>query len=128
MKRFAVLIILIVTSLAVQQSDSNLLWPLPINYTYETEGQNLTVSPCEINFNIEAADKIYVQEIITLYLLNVFKCSSSAKGNYTLTVQVANAGQLVATDKKHEKYTLEINNSSLWTLKADYYVGFLRGI
>jgi len=45
-----------------------------------------------------------------------------------MTITVTNGDQFIATEKKHEAYSLTLKDESHWTLKADYYVGFLRGI
>lgn len=34
---------------------------------------------------------------------------------------------MTATDINHEKYVLSMPSEGQWSLKADYYVGFLRG-
>lgn len=81
-----------------------------------------------MTYVVQAADKIYINEMITAYLINVFKCKSIVQGKITLTVSVTNGGQFLATDLKHEVYTLTLKDETHWTLKADYYVGFLRGL
>ena len=107
--------------------DSPFLWPLPTNYTYYPDGTNVTISPCDVKYEVNAADKVQILEIISIYLIEVFKCASRSPGKATLAIEVRNKNQFIATDLKHEKYTLNIPNQKSWTLKADYYVGFLRG-
>ncbi len=86
------------------------------------------MNPCSINYIINTADKVYVDEIILIYKINVWRCSSSGMGP-NLTITIKNANQFVATDLKHEKYTLNVTKDikNGWQLSADYYVGFLRG-
>jgi hexosaminidase len=45
-----------------------------------------------------------------------------------MNVVVRNTDIQVATDVKHEKYSLIIRNNSRWELSSDYYPGFLRGL
>jgi|688.fasta_scaffold330841_2 hypothetical protein len=45
-----------------------------------------------------------------------------------MNVVVKNTDIQVATDIKHEKYSLIIRNNSRWELSSDYYPGFLRGL
>ena len=46
----------------------------------------------------------------------------------TLSITVKDSSQMVATSTKHEKYSLILRDSKKWSLDADYYVGFLRGL
>ncbi len=122
-------VLLALICLSVQTAtahDSSTLWPLPINYSYDTAGTNVTISPCDVKYEVNAADKVYIEEIISIYLIEVFKCQSRSPGKATLAISVTNKNQFLATDLKHEKYTLTLPSSNKWTLKADYYVGFLR--
>ncbi len=57
----------------------------------------------------------------------MFACTPQDPIRGELLIGVLNAGQYVATDLKHERYTLLLPVAGKWTLKADYYVGFLRG-
>jgi len=68
-----------------------------------------------------------VQEIINIYLTQVFKCSQQPMSNITLAVVVKNTDQMIATNVSQEKYSLIVRESNNWELTADYYVGFLRG-
>jgi hexosaminidase len=120
------LLALFAPSLSAPLKNTDTLWPLPHTYTYDSEGENMTVSPCQIKYIISSPDKIYIQEIISLYLINVFNCRSSEQGKTQLTITVPNQGQFIATDKKHEVYNISLNKEGRWTLKSGYYVGFLR--
>jgi hexosaminidase len=66
--------------------------------------------------------------MINLYLIQVFHCTKIQEGKISINVVVKNTDTLVATDLKHEKYSLIIRNTSKWELSADYYPGFLRGL
>ena len=56
----------------------------------------------------------------------MFRCTSSEHGAVNLTISVPNRGQFIATSLDHEVYTMELRTNNSWTIKADYYVGFLR--
>lgn len=62
-----------------------------------------------------------------MYLIQVFKCSKIQPGKVVLNVGVKSVDPLVATDLKHEKYSIIIRETGKWELNADYYPGFLRG-
>lgn len=49
-----------------------------------------------------------VQEIISIYLTQVFKCSQQPMSNITLAVVVKNTDQMIATNVSQEKYSLVI--------------------
>ena len=95
--RVILIALLIISCLSVLKHDTNTLWPRPTSYTYDDANSSMTVSPCQINYIIEAADKVYIQEIIAIYLIEAFGCTSSEKGKSSLTISVANRGQFVAT-------------------------------
>ena len=66
--------------------------------------------------------------MISYYLISVFKCNQTVQGKTSLTINVTHGGQFIATEKKHENYTIEIKQKEKWYIKADYYVGFLRAL
>lgn len=88
----------------------------------------MTVSPCDIKYVVESPGQIYVQEMINLYLIQVFQCTKIQEGKIAMNVVVRSTDIMVPTDVKHEKYSLIIRNNSKWELSADYYPGFLRGL
>ena len=128
MKQSIVIATLLLSVLAALKHDTATLWPRPTNYSYNEAGPTLIVDPCNVTFVVQAADKVYISDMITKYLINVFQCKSIIQGKITFTINVTNGGQFIATDKKHESYTLTLKDELHWTLKADYYVGFLRGL
>jgi hexosaminidase len=101
---------------------------MPTGFSYDPAGPNITVSPCSLTFVINSPDQIYIQEIITLYQLKVFGCPKTDQGKIQVTVNVKNGGQFTALNLTHEKYSLSLPDVSKWTIKADYYVGFLRAL
>lgn len=105
------LALLLVGLQAATGYNSSFLWPRPTIYSYDTAGANLTISPCQVNYIIQAADKVYIQEIISIYLIDVFKCSQSQPGKTNLTISVTHGGQFVATNLSHEKYTLNLSTT-----------------
>jgi hexosaminidase len=67
--------------------------------------------------------------MIEWYLLNVFKCETSACARKaTLVITIDNGDIIVPTAVEHERYTISITNRDSWTLNANYYPGFLRGL
>lgn len=46
---------------AAAAHDSSFLWPLPANYTYYPDGANVTISPCDVKYEVNAADKVYIE-------------------------------------------------------------------
>jgi len=73
MKQIIIVATLLLASLALQH-DSDTLWPRPANYSYDEAGKTVIVDPCNIIYVVNAADKVYVSDMITSYLFNVFKC------------------------------------------------------
>ena len=55
----AVVVVLSSASGATLHS-TDFLWPRPLNVSLESPGTNVTVSPCNIKYVINAADKIYI--------------------------------------------------------------------
>jgi hypothetical protein len=62
-----------------------------------------------------------------MYQTKVFHCGVIDQTRGELTIAIINGGQMTATDVNHEKYTLSMPKEGKWTLKSEYYVGFLRG-
>lgn len=87
----------------------------------------LTVSPCNVTYNIKAPQTSSIQQILDQYLLGVFKCATLNPSTPVLTIVVRDPNQMVATNLDHEKYSLSLSNDRNWSLQADYHVGFLRG-
>jgi len=104
---FAVLL-LITCTLSVLSRTTNKLWPKPVNYTYDTEGTEDIVYPCNIKFKISGQEAIGIQQIISFYQINVFACSKTDQTKGELVINVVNAGQYIAKDAKQEKYTLSL--------------------
>ena len=125
---FATICAVLVVSALAASSNTATLWPKPSNYSYDPAGPALVVSPCSIKFSVTSPEKIYIEEIITHYQIKVFGCAKIDQGKVELAVTTKNAGQFTATNLTHEKYTLTLHNETKWALKADYYVGFLRGM
>ncbi len=121
-----VLSLLVCSTLAQTNHTTDKIWPKPANFSYNVSGENITVSPCDIKYVIEAPSQLTISEIISLYQIQVFGCGKTTEGKVILNVIVKNTDQFIATDLKHEKYSLIIRNNSRWELSADYYVGFLR--
>jgi len=74
--RFLLLSLLALPALAVLSRATNILWPRPISFSYDTEGPSLPVNPCNMKFTINAADEFQIQQILDLYQTKVFGCSS----------------------------------------------------
>ena len=53
-------LLLVATALGATVHSTDFLWPRPVNVSMELPGANLTVSPCNIKYVINAADKIYI--------------------------------------------------------------------
>lgn len=68
----------------------------------------MVISPCKINYKISSPSNMIVQEIISIYLTQVFKCSQQPMSNITLAVVVKNTDQMIATNVSQEKYSLVI--------------------
>jgi hypothetical protein len=125
------LFILLLAVVALSRADDylyNNLWPLPNNLNYTLTGDNVTISPCNLKYVVEAPGQAFVEDMIKLYLTDVFKCKIIKEGSVIVNVVVSNTNQLVPTDVLHEKYSIFIRNNSRWELSADYYPGFLRGL
>jgi hypothetical protein len=85
---------------------TNILWPMPKNLETNTSATPLIISPCRINYKITSPSNILIQEIVTLYMIQVFKCSQQPKANITLNIVVKNTDQMIATNVSQEKYSL----------------------
>ncbi len=77
---------------------SNILWPLPKSIESNPNATTLVISPCKINYKISSPSSIVVQEIINIYLTQVFKCAQQPMSNITLAVVVKNVDQMIATN------------------------------
>lgn len=87
----------------------------------------MPVSPCDIEYIIDAPSNTEIQEILDWYLTKVFKCRIlRATGHVSLRIAVANTALLIPTDVSHEVYELELGNNRKWEISADFYPGFLR--
>lgn len=90
--------------------------------------EETAVDPCTITYKIEANPSDYVNQILKLYLIEVFQCTELKPGAVQLNIVVKNSNQMIAEQVAHEAYSLTIRATDKWDLIADYYVGFLRGI
>ncbi len=77
---------------------SNILWPLPKSVESNPNATSLVISPCKINYKISSPSSVVVQEIINIYLTQVFKCAQQPMSNITLAVVVKNVDQMIATN------------------------------
>lgn len=109
-----------------------LFWPQPRTISKGTD--NFTVDPCRITYKVTTVP-VYLVDNVNLYLIETFKCKKSAGEqtslgrdtlNVTLTVTVVNTS-LVAPLAGYENYTLNLTSEGNWTLRANYFPGFLRG-
>lgn len=64
----AIVATLLAQSLAVKSNKTDVLWPLPASYSFETEGENIVMDPCEINYVIESPIAQQVKDIVNYYL------------------------------------------------------------
>lgn len=120
------LALLALSALCQSSNITNTLWPKPKNFS-SLSTATLTISPCQLSYLINAGDKLSIESTISLYQNKVFNCSTIVQ-RATLAIKVTHKGQFIATKLQHETYTLTLSNNTNWTLTADYYVGFLRGI
>lgn len=125
---FTVLAILVLSSSRASTSHTDVLWPLPSSFSMDSEGGRVVVDPCSITYKVEALPADYVKQMINMYLIEVFKCSSTPQGNITMVVAVRNTSVMVAHKPEEEKYQLTLRTNGHWELVAQYYVGFLRGL
>jgi hypothetical protein len=95
-------------------NSTNLLWPRPVNFTYTPDGDNVTVSPCDIKYIVESPGQSIVEEVINLYQIQAFGCSKTTQGKVSLNVVVKNTDQLLPSDVKQEHYTILLRNNSKW--------------
>ena len=101
MKVLVVLLGLLAVCLTVTKNDSNFLWPRPMSYSYDDEGEDIPESPCNITYVVHAEDKVYIQQMLSYYLVSVFQCKSIVQGKTLLSINVTHGGQFIATEKKH---------------------------
>ncbi|EGR34752.1 hypothetical protein IMG5_002250 [Ichthyophthirius multifiliis] len=124
--------------------------PKPKNYTYGTENFVIT-DPCIIQYK-PLGQKIpsQVYEIIDFYKTKIFQqqqsCQQQKRKLLTkidtiqqqkqqhqqqqiiFEINIKDTNITTSKSKEDEKYTLKLVNSTYWSLDADKYVGFLRGI
>lgn len=107
-------------------------WPQPRKYTLGND--TFTIDPCKINYKVTTVP-VYLIENINLYLIETFKCKKNMSEshqpvqidlNVSLVVTVINT-TLVAPYAGYESYNLTANSEGNWSLRANYYAGFLRG-
>lgn len=108
----ALLAVFVLVSTA--NNSTHLLWPRPVNFTSTPEGDNVTVSPCDIKYIVESPGQSIVEEVINLYQIQVFGCSKTTQGKVSLNVVVKNTDQLLPSDVKHEHYSILLRNNSKW--------------
>lgn len=60
MKILLVALALVLLSTAANITTNTILWPKPANYSSDSAGLNVTVSPCDIKYVVESPGKIYV--------------------------------------------------------------------
>ena len=109
----SLLLVLSCHTLAVSHVTTK-IWPKPANFTFTPEGTNLTVSPCDIKYIVEAPSAILVSEIISLYQIQVFGCAKTTEGKVSVNVVVKNTDVMIATTLAHEKYSLTIRENNKW--------------
>ena len=66
--------------------------------------------------------------MLTIYLIDVFKCKETPKNGITLTIIVKDPTKMDAYTTDQEKYQLTVRQTNKWEIISDYYVGFLRGL
>jgi hypothetical protein len=101
---------------------------MPTKLSLNETGIEFAVDPCAINYKITATPSSYVTQMLNIYLIDVFHCTSIKPGVVILSIVVRNASQMIAEKKEHESYQITIRESDRWELIADCYVGFLRGL
>ena len=123
----AILTTLSLQSYAIASNKTDVLWPLPASYSFETEGENIVMDPCEINYVIEAPIAQQVRDIINYYLDTVFKCQKGRPAKVIMNIVVEKAVPLLPKETFHEAYSILLRPNYRWELIASYYPGFLRG-
>jgi hypothetical protein len=86
-----------VAATAILTNESTVLWPKPSSYFYESEGENLLINPCEVKYIIEAPATQFVEDIINLYLDQVFKCDRRQTLKAIMNIVVKNTQRTVPT-------------------------------
>ena len=121
------LLLLAVLTLIAAANPADVLWPKPRHFSSSPQGETVPVSPCDIEYIIDAPSNAEIQQIIDWYLTKVFKCRILRQtGPVSLRIAVANTALLIPTDVSHEVYGLELTSDRKWELSADFYPGFLR--
>ena len=72
--KIVLLLLLLLASATAGNSLLNNLWPLPNSYSFNPDGDSISISPCNIKYVISSPGPTYVQDMLTLYLTSVFKC------------------------------------------------------
>jgi len=130
-----------VTERIIPQVIPHNLWPIPAQYS--TQNINITIGdPCNFSFTIYSNKTVptQVSDLIDLYRGYMFKnrgvCShvpSTAKTNTSgpnsiLNIYIADVDKILMNTDTDESYTLNVQESSPFTLNASTYVGFVRGL
>lgn len=89
--------VLLVATTASLTNESSVLWPKPTSYSYESEGENLIINPCEVKYIIEAPATQFVDDVINLYLEQVFKCDRKQTLKIIMNIVVKNTQRTVPT-------------------------------
>lgn len=75
---------------------TKLLWPLPSKISLNETGVPEKYDPCSITYKVEANPQDYVQQILKVYLLDVFKCKTLKNGSTIMNIVVKNPNQMIA--------------------------------
>lgn len=126
--RLIVLAVLLLAASSAIVHTTSLLWPKPANFSMDNAAETFTISPCEIKYVVESPGQVFVEELLNLYLVDVFGCTKLEPGKLVMNIVVKSGDQFIATDLKHEKYSISLKDTKKWLLSADYFVGFLRGL
>ena len=129
------LLLLLATILALSLSKVSygpLFWPMPQKVAQGNE--TFSIDPCAINYRVSTVPT-YLREVVDFYLTETFKCKKSLTQpvnstfpslKVSLLVVVRNT-TLVPPFEGYENFTLIAMSDGEWTLRADYYPGYLRG-
>jgi len=108
MRKFLILLAIVALN-AATTSTTDKIWPKPVSFSSNLEGETLTASPCDVQYAISGSQQTEINTIIEWYLNKVFKCPRDRKaGSITLNINVNNGDILIPTDVNHEKYTLSL--------------------
>lgn len=95
-----VLAIAAITASATGSTDK--IWPKPVSFSSNPHGETVTVSPCDVQYVIEASQQAEINTIIEWYLTKVFKCPRDRQaGQIALNINVKNGDLLIPTDVNH---------------------------